>query len=134
MEFIPQQLVNAGLFVLMGLVLNWLIRDKFREQAKLIDARFEAVDQRFGGTERSISVRFDAVDQRFEAVEKRSDAMERTVSARFDAVDQRFDSLERRFDRLEDRFEGLASENRAIRADLTQIALAVGARTRPQTG
>ena len=104
MDVMPQ-LVNAGLFVLMGLVLNRLLRDKFREQAKLIDVRFEAVDRRF-----------------------------EAVGERFDAVDKRFDALERRFDRLEDRVDGLASENRGMRADLTQIALAVGARTRPQTG
>ncbi|MGH2670135.1 MAG: hypothetical protein ACRDH5_13655 [bacterium] len=41
----------------------------------------------------------------------------------------RFDSLEERFDR---RFEQLSAEIAQIRADLLQVALAVG--SRPQTG
>ena len=50
---------------------------------------------------------------------------------RFDKQDERLDRLEARIDR---RFDRLASENAAIRSDLTQIALALGLRARPETG
>jgi type II secretory pathway component PulJ len=40
---------------------------------------------------------------------------------RFDALENRMDALERRMDRIEDAIQ-------AMRSDLTQVALAVGAR------
>lgn len=46
------------------------------------------------------------------------------VNGRLDAVDRRFDAVDRRFERLELAVDGL-------RSDLTQVALAVGAK-RPQ--
>ena len=41
------------------------------------------------------------------------------------------DEIDRRFDRLESRVD---SQFDSLRSDITQIALAVGARTRPETG
>jgi hypothetical protein len=46
----------------------------------------------------------------------------------------RFDSIDRRFEAIDRRFEQVAGEIAALRSDLTQIALAVGARIRPETG
>jgi len=49
----------------------------------------------------------------------------------------RFDAIERRFDHTDAEIASLRSETRAdiasLRSDLTQVALAVGARPRPQT-
>lgn len=60
--------------------------------------------------------RFEQIDRRFELVPTRDE-----MNARFDGVDRRIERLE--------------SEVDVLRSDLTQIALAVGARTRPpQTG
>jgi hypothetical protein len=61
-------------------------------------------------------------------------------SRRLDRIESRFDRLptreeiDARFDALETRTARLEVESTGLRADLTQIALAVGARPRPQTG
>ena len=70
-----------------------------------------------------------------------------SISRRIDRLESRVDArptrpefeelraqMNQRFDRLEARFDDLVSDNRSIRSDITQIALAVGAQTRPQTG
>lgn len=44
-----------------------------------------------------------------------------------------FDQVDRRFEHVDRRLDQLAGEVAALRSDLTQVALAVGAR-RPQTG
>jgi flagellar capping protein FliD len=75
--------------------------------------------------------RFDKQDDRTDRLEERVDRLEERMYARFDGVDRRFDSLEERVDR---RFEQLTSELAAMRSDLTQIALALGVRARPETG
>jgi hypothetical protein len=49
---------------------------------------------------------------------------------RFDAQDRRIDQLDQRIDRLDHRMDGLQSSLDAMRSDLTQVALAVGARPR----
>jgi predicted nucleic acid-binding Zn-ribbon protein len=60
---------------------------------------------------------------------------------RIDGLQGRIESLESRVERVEGRFEGLMAriealeaQVAALRTDLTQIALAVGARLRPETG
>jgi hypothetical protein len=57
---------------------------------------------------------------------------------RFDTLERGQDALARRMDAHEQsnelRFQQLASEIAGLRSDLTHVALAVGARTRPQTG
>ena len=60
--------------------------------------------------------RFETIDRRFESVDRR-----------LESVDRRFDSVDRRFDRLESSLD-------ALRSDLTQVALAVGARPRARNG
>ncbi|HEX9236341.1 MAG TPA: hypothetical protein VF972_08680 [Actinomycetota bacterium] len=56
------------------------------------------------------------------------------IKARFEAVDQRFEAMETRIDRLKERFETRMDAFQAsldgMRSDLTQVALAVGARPR----
>jgi hypothetical protein len=49
---------------------------------------------------------------------------------RFDAQDRRIDQLDQRIDRLDHRIDGLQASMDAMRSDLTQVALAVGARPR----
>jgi hypothetical protein len=46
----------------------------------------------------------------------------------------RLDTQDRRMDRLEHRMDGLQSSVDAMRSDLTQVALAVGARPRATNG
>jgi hypothetical protein len=60
--------------------------------------------------------RFDAADKRFDGIDRRFESIDR----RFESIDRRFDALETRVDQ---RIDGL-------RSDITQIALAVGARPR----
>ena len=56
----------------------------------------------------------------------------------FDDVDRRFDDVDRRIDRLEERLDhridALQAFLGAIRSDLTQVALAVGVRSRADKG
>jgi hypothetical protein len=56
------------------------------------------------------------------------------AKGKFEAIDRRFASIERRIDRLEERVEArmdaFQTSLDGMRSDLTQIALAVGARPR----
>jgi peptidoglycan hydrolase CwlO-like protein len=58
------------------------------------------------------------------------------LEARVDALPTReeYNALGARLTRVEQELISLRSEIAALRSDLTQIALAVGARLRPQTG
>ena len=58
--------------------------NRFDAQDRLIDQRFDAVNQRFDAQDRLIDQRFDAVNRRF------------------DAVDERLDGHDKRLDRLSD--------------------------------
>jgi chaperonin cofactor prefoldin len=60
-------------------------------------------------------------------VKAQLDGLRREIGTFREYTEKRLDSLERRIERLE---VAVA----ALRADLTQIALAVGARLRPETG
>ena len=60
-----------------------------------MDARFDAAEKRFED-------RFDMVDARFDAVNNRIAAVEKRFEDRFDMVDARIDVIEKRF---EDRFD-----------------------------
>lgn len=51
-----------------------------------------------------------------------------SLERRFEGVDRRFESLERRMDALEKRMDAFQASLDAMRSDLTQVALAVGAR------
>jgi len=74
---------------------------------------------------------------------RRIDRVEDRLEKRLDGADARIDGLERRisglptreeFNALGERIGRVEYELAALRSDLTQIALAVGARVRPQTG
>ena len=52
------------------------------------------------------------------------------MRGRFDAIDRKFEAVEARIDRLDVRVDGLQASIDAMRSDLTQVALAVGARPR----
>jgi uncharacterized ferredoxin-like protein len=49
-------------------------------------------------------------------------------------MDRLEDRIDNRFDQVDARIVRLESDIAAVRSDLTHVALAVGARTRPQTG
>ena len=67
--------------------------------------------------------------QRFDALEGGLLRVEQRLDARIDALDAKIEALDRKF---EDKFDGLDSKFDtkidSLRADLTQIALAVGAK------
>lgn len=56
------------------------------------------------------------------------------IDARFDRIDARFDRVDARFDRVEARVEQVQMELAELRSMIMQIALALGAQPRPQTG
>jgi hypothetical protein len=82
-----------------------------------------AMNEQVRSLHREMDARFGAVDGRLEALDGRFGA----VDGRFDAVDRRFDAVDRRLERVEASIDGL-------RSDLTQVALAVGARPRAENG
>jgi hypothetical protein len=102
---VANTVITTVVTIAVGGSVVWAMRGKFAALERELDVRFGAVDRRF-----------DAVDQRFEAVDRR-----------FEGVDQRLDAVDRRFERIEASLDGL-------RSDLTQVALAVGARPRAQNG
>ena len=115
---LAQALVTSIVIAVIGGSVTWAMVGQFRSLRRELDARSVAIDQRFDG----VGQRFDSVDQRFDRVAQRFDAV-----AQRDGVDQRFDGMERRFERVEGSID-------ALRSDLTQVALAVGARPRAQNG
>lgn len=53
---------------------------------------------------------------------------------RFEAMDRQLEAIERRMDRLEDRMEGFQGSLDSLRSDLTNVALAVGAKPTAEAG
>ena len=72
------------------------------------------MDQRFTDQDRSINQRFDAVDQRFADQDK-------AINQRFDAVDQRLDAMDRRFEGLESDVSELHRLNERVSRNEGQI-------------
>lgn len=106
-------IVTAVVTIAVGGVVVWATRGRIDDLAAAIGERFSDVSDRF----RDVGDRFDDVNARLDAIDRR-----------FDAVDRRFDAVDRRFERLELSVDGL-------RSDLTQVALAVGAkRPRAENG
>jgi hypothetical protein len=77
--------------------------------------------------------RFEHVDGRFDEAKhdtnRRFDEMKQDTNRRFDEVKQEMD---RRFEQNERQHERFAADIAAARSDLTQIALILGARSRPE--
>lgn len=69
--------------------------------------------------------RFEAVQQQFQAVHRQIEAVQKQV----ERVDARVDDLQASFDAMRNQFQGSLD---AMRSDLTQVALAVGARPRAE--
>jgi hypothetical protein len=82
--------------------------------ARLAAQRFEALEVSLTHVERRLDGRLDALDAKFDA--------------KFDAIDSKFDA---KFDGLDAKVDKKVD---SLRADLTQIALAVGARPARETG
>jgi hypothetical protein len=133
------ELVDAAVVLVIGVILAWVIRDRSRHQerqhaAQIATLRTDVVGQlatlRTDVVGQLATLRTDVVGQ---LATLRSDATGRIevasgqVAAQRELMDVRFDAAERRFDSIDQQFASL-------RADLTQIALAVGAQPRPQAG
>ena len=73
------------------------------------------IDQRFNTQEKLINQRFNAVDQRFNAVDQRFADQDRRIDQRFDAVDQRFDAVDQRFVDQDTRIDRLFDEVSELR-------------------
>lgn len=93
--------------------------------ARLGGQRFDALDASIGRVEQRLDGRMDALDAKFEA---RLDALDRKFDSKFAGLDAKFDT---KFDGLDAKFDKKVD---SLRADLTQIALAVGARPARETG
>jgi uncharacterized protein (DUF3084 family) len=123
-------LANAAITTLVvgvvGALVTWGMSGKFRSLERELDARFTGVNQRFD----LVDHRFDLVDQRFEQVDQRFEQVDR----RFDQVDRRFEQVDQRFDQVDHRFERVEAAVDGLRSDVTQIALALGARPRAENG
>jgi hypothetical protein len=107
-----QTVITSLVVAVVGGLVTLAMNGQFRSLHREMDARFGAVGCRFG----AVDSRFDTIDAHFD-----------TIDARFEAVDRRFDAVDRRLERVEASMDGL-------RSDLTQVALAVGARPRAENG
>ena len=76
-----------------------------------------------------------SISGRLRAQDERMDRLEESLTARIDRLEGsltvRIDRLEERMDRLEESVSGRID---ALRSDLTQVALAVGAKPRRESG
>ena len=109
-----QTAISALVVASVGLVL-----------ARLAGQRFDALEVSLGRVEHRLDDRIDALDAKFGA---KFDALDRKFEARFDALDRKFEA---KFDGLDAKFDAKVD---SLRADITQIALAVGARPARETG
>ena len=75
MDLLPQ-LVNAGVVLVLGVVLNWTISGKFREQNRYMDSRFDQLDGRMNRLE----TRIDRLEDRIERL--RSDVTQIALALR----------------------------------------------------
>ncbi len=76
-----------------------IVKDEVAHLEKVVDARFDAMDDK-------LEARFEAMDDKFEALEDK-------LEARFETLDTKIDSLDKRFPMLQEMAE--------IKARLTQI-------------
>ena len=107
--------INAAVVAVVGALLAWLGK-----------GRFDALDHRIDRMESRLDGRIDALDTRLDS---RFETFEARLDSRFDTFETR---LDHRVDTLEGRFDGLQASIDAMRSDLTQVALAVGVRSRAQ--
>jgi Skp family chaperone for outer membrane proteins len=129
---ILQTAISALVVASVGLILARLAGQRFdalemglvRVEQRLdgrIDALDAKVETKLDAMDRKFATKIDALDSKFEAKIDALDAKVDSLDAKFDA---KFDGLDRKFDAKVD----------ALRADITQIALAVGARVARETG
>jgi hypothetical protein len=100
-------LVNAIPLLAVTVIGGWLLNGRLTRLERKVDAL--------------------PTREEFGALEHRSDRFEQRVDAQFARVDSQFARVDAQFARVDSQFD-------TLRSDVTQIALAVGARTRPQTG
>jgi len=89
--------------------------------ARLAGQRFDALEASLARVEQRLDGRIDGLDTKL-------DTKVGALDAKFDALDSKFDA---KFDALDSKFDKKVD---SLRADLTQIALAVGARPARETG
>jgi hypothetical protein len=106
--------INTALLVVATIVLGWYLRDRFAA----IEKRFDGIDRRFDGIDR----RLETHDARFEAQDERSDGLAQDIA-----------SLKASVLGIQGRLDEMSRELIGLRSDILQIALAVGARARPET-
>lgn len=82
--------------------------------ARFGSQRFEALESALVHVEERLDDRIDGLDAKFEA---RFELLDARFEARFERLDARIDALDKKLDAKVD----------SLRADITQIALAVGA-------
>ena len=84
-----------------------LIERTVRVEEELRSLR-EMSESKFESLQREMNARFEAVYERFEAGEKSFEALQREMNARFDASEKRFEALHRemnaRFEAMDKRF------------------------------
>lgn len=107
-------LVNAALVVVMTLIITWFMKDRF----DAVNRQFDAVNRQLDGVNR----RLDGHDERFDRIEKEQAEIKADVTA-----------LKALVAAIQARLDDLSREVVGLRTDLTQIALQVGARPRPET-
>ena len=107
---ILQTVISALVVASVGLIL-----------ARLAGQRFDALEASIG----RLDGRIDGLDAKFDT---KIDALDRKFDTKIDALDRKFDA---KFDGLDRKFDTKAD---SLRADITQIALAVGARPARETG
>ena len=91
--------------------------DRFESMQIQMDKRFESLqaqmDSRFEALQTQMNKRFEAVDKRFDDVNKRFEAVDKRfddVNKRFEAVDKRFDDVNKRFEAVDKRFDAMQSQ------------------------
>jgi hypothetical protein len=116
--------INAAVVATVGLVLAWLGKGRFAA----MERRFGAQDRRIDRVEETLGSRIDRFE---ETLGSRIDRFEETLGSRIYRFQEKLGS---RIDRVEEtlgsRIDRVEASLDGMRSDLTQVALAVGARRR----
>ena len=126
-------IINALVVVAVGSILAWVTVDRSRHLRRELEAKIGEQSARIGEQSARIGdqiVRTGHLEARMDALEARMDAgfaaMQDRMDAGFAAMQARMDAG---FAAMQDRMDRMIN---GVRSDLTAVALAVGAPTRPR--
>lgn len=100
----------VAIVVALAALAGWISKSASRTEARLME---------------SLSAFEKRVDERFDLSEQRNELRFSQMDGRFEQIERRFTQIDRRFEQVDAQLHELATDNRAIRADLSEVKVSV---------